>query len=81
MSERGLSQRFHRQEEAAARCAELGKHVSPFTLQTMRHRGGGPKFRKDIVSGAVIYADEDIVAWVSARLTRPISSTKEVCPK
>jgi len=38
-------------------------HLSPRTLEGLRVRGGGPKYRK---IGRVFYAQADLLSWLDA---------------
>lgn len=40
--------------------------LSPRTLEKLRVNGGGPKFCK--FGSAVLYLEEELAAWVAARL-------------
>ena len=52
-------------------------HLSPRTLEGMRHRGDGPPFAKlgEGQSARILYRRADLDAWVASRLRK---STGEV---
>jgi hypothetical protein len=68
--------RKHRRREAATYVRE--KHNAPCTgatLATLASRGGGPRF---YLWGRIpIYSEEDLDAWVEARMGAPVRSTSE----
>jgi DNA-binding transcriptional MerR regulator len=48
-------------EAEAARLVRL----APKTLRNLRHRGGGPRFRK--AAGRVVYDRRDVERWLAGR--------------
>lgn len=58
---------------------QAGRHVrlSPRTLEKMRVRGGGPKFRKH--GRLVVYHVDDLTAWSAAR-AKSLTSDSLVSP-
>jgi hypothetical protein len=66
--------KFYDLDGAIERIRQLTGGASPSaaTLNKMAVVGGGPPFRK--FSRSRIYADEDLVAWVEARMSAKVSS-------
>lgn len=54
-----------------------GIPCAPTTLAKYACVGGGPAFRK--AGKFPIYAREDLDAWASGRLSKPVRSTSELC--
>lgn len=70
--------KFYDLDGAIERIRQLTGGASPSaaTLNKMAIVGGGPPFRK--FSRSRIYADEDLVAWVEARMSAKVRSTAEL---
>jgi hypothetical protein len=69
-------QKNYRRREAAAYVRE--KHNLPCaaaTLASLATRGGGPSYR--LFGRVPIYSEEDLDAWVEARMGEPVRSTSE----
>jgi hypothetical protein len=70
--------KFYDLDGAIERIRQLTGGASPSaaTLNKMAVVGGGPPFRK--FSRSRIYADQDLVAWVEARMSAKVRSTAEL---
>jgi hypothetical protein len=70
--------KFYDLDGAIERIQQLTGGASPSaaTLNKMAVVGGGPPFRK--FSRSRTYADEDLVAWVEARMSAKVRSTAEL---
>ena len=68
--------RFKRGAEAAAYIQDIyGQPCAKATLDTLRCRGGGPRFYK--VGSAVLYAVEDLDQWALSRMGEPVENTSQ----
>jgi hypothetical protein len=59
--------------ETAAELTRMGLRISPWTLDTMATRGGGPAYVH--FGRRVLYRWQDVLAWVEQR-TSPACSTQ-----
>jgi hypothetical protein len=68
--------RFKRGAEAAAYIQDIyGQPCAKATLDTLRCRGGGPRFYK--AGSAVLYAVEDLDQWALSRMGHPVENTSQ----
>jgi len=72
--------RLRRKDAADYLTNELGIPCSVATLAKLAWKGSepglGPRYRK--FGGTVLYEKADLEAWANERLTRPVTTTREL---
>jgi hypothetical protein len=68
--------RLLRRADAARVLSENGFPTAKSTLDSLATRGGGPAFQ--LYGRIPLYAEDDVLAWARARLSRKITSTSEL---
>ncbi|ARJ65160.1 hypothetical protein WV31_05545 [Magnetospirillum sp. ME-1] len=66
---------FFGSKQAAEYLTQNGVQRTVSTLETLRVRGGGPRFRK--VKRQVIYAQSDLDNYISSLMSDPMASTSD----
>ena len=62
--------------DAAAYLTRRGLKISNSTLGRLRSVGGGPTYHR-VAANRVLYAEEDLDAWLEQRLGKAVSNTAE----
>jgi hypothetical protein len=67
--------KYLRAPEAADFLRKHFGHGSRRTLAKLRCVGGGPRFHR--IGRLVVYAEADLTAWATSKLSGPLASTSE----
>ena len=66
---------YHQRHAAAHFLQQRGFHITKRQLEKLACAGGGPSFRK--FGRRALYAEDDLIAWATSRLTALQCSTSE----